>query len=670
MPRVHHLLVPTVMAATVSPIGKVVELLSSMKQAAIDEKNSEEVEWATFKQNCDDTLSRLSRELKELNEGIEEQDALKSEAESTIEKLEGEIATIEAQIDDWKANSDAASHVRKTEKTDFQAASKDYSESLAALDKAILFLQSKSANVPAAFVQTIEKINSQSTLGASSAVAAASAVTSFLQQPQGATSAYVSAMGGIIDMLKDLQGKFAAEKKAIVDAETAAQQAYELLSEQSKLLRENGAKEIERKKINKGKASTKKGAAEQEMGELNADKKATSKLNKETKIDCTSNNKLYEKQDKLRQGEIDAIAQAVEILSGDSVAGAGSRHLTQHSEDLMQQKAMSFLQLRSVKAAQEESWDTSSVKERIVDILLQADSKSKMLSALATRVQALQGSGKSPFDKVLVMIRNLVSKLSDQAVAEAAAHGQCEADKATGKMDVEDKTNQYDEISAEKEGLEAKQNKLQEAIAKLTSELANLSRDKATATETRQKNHKANTFAIKEAKEAQVAVANAIAVLKDFYAAAAESAAEDEGNELNTTEVYGGQQDKANGVLHILDVVNGDFAFLETEKTDLEATQAADYKELMNSDEVTVATKQTNLDMKKKSLASTNKSLSQATEDLKAAEEGLEGARDSLALTIKKCDTGITYEERVAQREKEIQAMKEALEVLNSYSSK
>jgi len=657
------------MAASVSPIGKVVELLSSMKQAAIDEKNSEEVEWATFKQNCDDTLSRLTRELKEIGEGLEEQDALKSEAESTIEKLEGEIATIEAQISDWKANSEAASHVRKTEKTDFQAASKDYSESLAALDKAILFLQSKSANVPAAFVQTMQKLNSQSP-SASTALAAASAVTSFLQQPQGATSAYVSAMGGVIDMLKDLQTKFAAEKKAIVDAETAAQQAYELLSEQSKLLRENGAKEIERKKINKGKASTKKGAAEQEIADLTADQKATSKLNKETKIDCTSNNKLYEKQDKLRQGEIDAIAQAVEILSGDSVAGAGSRHLTQHSDDLMQKKAISFLQMRSVKAAQEESWDTSSVKERIVDILLQSGTKDKMLTALATRVQATQGSGKSPFDKVLVMIRNLVSKLSDQAVAEAAAHGQCEADKATGKMDVEDKTNQYDEISAEKEALEAKQGKLQDAIEKLTNELANLSRDKATATETRQKNHKENTFAIKEAKEAQVAVANAIAVLKDFYAAAAESAAEDEGNELNKTEVYGGQQDKASGVLHILDVVNGDFAFLETEKTDLEATQASAYKELMNSDEVTVATKQTNLDMKKKSLASTNKSLSQATEDLKAAEEGLEGARDVLALTIKKCDTGITYEERVAMREKEIQAMKEALSVLKDYSSK
>jgi len=657
------------MAASVSPIGKVVELLSSMKQAAIDEKNSEEVEWATLKQNCDDTLSRLTRELKEIGEGLEEQDALKSEAESTIEKLEGEIATIEAQISDWKANSEAASHVRKTEKTDFQAASKDYSESLAALDKAILFLQSKSANVPAAFVQTMQNLNSQSP-SASTALAAASAVTSFLQQPQGATSAYVSAMGGVIDMLKDLQTKFAAEKKAIVDAETAAQQAYELLSEQSKLLRKNGAKEIERKKINKGKASTKKGAAEQEIADLTADQKATSKLNKETKIDCTSNNKLYEKQDKLRQEEIDAIAQAVEILSGDSVAGAGSRHLTQHSDDLMQKKAISFLQMRSVKAAQEESWDTSSVKERIVDILLQSGTKDKMLTALATRVQATQGSGKSPFDKVLVMIRNLVSKLSDQAVAEAAAHGQCEADKATGKMDVEDKTNQYDEISAEKEALEAKQSKLQDAIEKLTNELANLSRDKATATETRQKNHKENTFAIKEAKEAQVAVANAIAVLKDFYAAAAESAAEDEGNELNKTEVYGGQQDKASGVLHILDVVNGDFAFLETEKTDLEATQASAYKELMNSDEVTVATKQTNLDMKKKSLASTNKSLSQATEDLKAAEEGLEGARDALALTIKKCDTGITYEERVAMREKEIQAMKEALTVLKDYSSK
>jgi hypothetical protein len=319
---------------------------------------------------------------------------------------------------------------------------------------------------------------------------------------------------------------------------------------------------------------------------------------------------------------------------------------------------------------EDKSWDTSSAKDRIVTILQQTGSSSKLLSALAMRIQNLQGSGKGPFDKVLVMIRNLVSKLSDEAVAEAAAHGQCEADKATGKLDVEDKQNQFDEISAEKEALDAKKARLEETVAKLSAELANLSRDKAAATQLRQKNHKENTFAIKEAKEAQVAVANAIAVLKDFYAAAATSAAEDESGDLAKTEVYGGQQDKANGVLHILDVVNSDFAYLETEKTDMEATQASAYKELMNADEVTVATKQTNLDMNKKALASTSKSLTQAVEDLKAATEGLEAAQDALALTVKKCDTGITYEERVAQREKEIQSMKEALEVLGTYSSK
>jgi hypothetical protein len=642
-----------------------------MKQTAIDEKNSEEVEWSAFRQNCDDTLSRLQRELKELADGIEEQDAIRSGAVSAIEKLESEIATIEAQVSDWKANAAAATDVRNTEKADFRAASKDYSESLSALDRAILYLESKSANVPAAeFVQTVQELNKKESLGNKSAVAVTAAVTSFLQAPvQGATSAYVSAMGGVIDMLRDLQTKFSAEKKALVDAETASQQAFELLLETSKNSVANGEREIQRKQINKAKQATKKGSAEQEMAELEADQKATKTLKKDTTIDCKTNNKLYEKQDNLRQGEIDAIAEAVEILGGDSVAGAGKRHLTQHAEIQEEKKVLSFLQVREVSNSLEQSWDTSGAKERVLDILLQSGSKDKFLASLASRIENMQGSGKGPFDKVLVMIRNLVSKLSDQAVAEAAAHGQCEADKATGKLDVEDKQNQYDEISAEKEGLDAKKARLEEDVAKLSDQLANLSRDKTAATQLRQKNHKENTFAIKEAKEAQVAVANAIAVLKEFYAAGSASAEEDEGNELNKTDVYGGQQDKASGVLHILDVINSDFAYLETEKTDIEATQSAAYKELMNADEVTVATKQTNLDMKKKSLAQTSKSLTQAVEDLKATSEGLDAARDALALTIKKCDTGVTYEERVAQREKEIQAMKEALEVLGTYSS-
>merc|ERR1719469_1528630 len=133
-----------------------------------------------------------------------------------------------------------------------------------------------------------------------------------------------------------------------------------------------------------------------------------------------------------------------------------------------------------------------------------------------------------PFDKVLEMIRNLVSKLQQEAVAESERHGVCEGMKAEQKLDVEDKTTQKEDLANQKATLEATVAQLTEEIATLNNELSMLTQDKGVATKQRAADKAENAKQVKEAKEGQKALNDAIQVLESFYSGSAAHAADND----------------------------------------------------------------------------------------------------------------------------------------------
>lgn len=147
---------------------------------------------------------------------------------------------------------------------------------------------------------------------------------------------------------------------------------------------------------------------------------------------------------------------------------------------------------------------------RAVDILNGQSEKlnSKILSALAIRISD------SPFTKVLGMIRDLISSLQAEAVAEAEAHGKCEARKAELSIEKESLEKSVSELTNQKDGLEAKTAMLSNEVATLTKKLNNLNRDRSEAVKTRAANKKENERVIAESKAAQEAVSKAMEVLE------------------------------------------------------------------------------------------------------------------------------------------------------------
>merc|ERR1719161_2578249 len=105
------------------------------------EKQAEEVQFAAYKQFCDNTAGEKKAWIAEAQEAIEILKADIQKYTADAEQLAREIADHEADIATWTGDIKAATKVREIEKVDYEATHKDYSESVAALQMAIEVLK-------------------------------------------------------------------------------------------------------------------------------------------------------------------------------------------------------------------------------------------------------------------------------------------------------------------------------------------------------------------------------------------------------------------------------------------------------------------------------------------------------------------------------------------------
>merc|ERR1719262_2106269 len=119
------------------------------------------------------------------------------------------------------------------------------------------------------------------------------------------------------------------------------------------------------------------------------------------------------------------------------------------------------------------------------------------------------------------MIKDMIQKLMQEATEEAEHKGFCDTELTTNKQTRDSKTEESDELTAESEKLSADISKLAEEIAGLGDDIAALDAMMAKATADRQDEKAKNLATIEDAKGAQAATAQAMAVLKEFYDKAA-----------------------------------------------------------------------------------------------------------------------------------------------------
>merc|ERR1719231_1155935 len=575
----------------VTPVQKVIQLLNGMLEKGKSEADAEQVQFAAFKQFCDDTTVEKKRAIEEANEMIEILKADIQKYAADAEQLAKEIAEHEEDIAVWTGDIKAATKVREIEKTDYDATHKDYTESIEALQMAIEVLKKQAYDRPQAASLEKEEMN--------------------------------------------------------------ARHAFEMLMQNLKAQIEQATQDRDEKAAEKAKKLQAKADAEGELEDTITTRDADAKYLADLTATCEQKASDFESRQQLRAEEIEAIEKAIEIISSEAVQGNAEKHLP----TLLQAKAASLAQLRA---------DGRSPTQQRVAQYLQDRSRelnSRVLSALAVR------AADDPFKKVKKMIKDLIVKLMEEAAEEAEHKGWCDTELSTNEQTRKEKTGAVEMLHAEIDQLQASIAQLGEDITALSKSVAELDTAMAKATTMRQSEKAENEATIKDAQDAQTAVAQALVVLKEFYAKAAESTAlvQQEPTAPSIFDSpYQGMAAENGGVIGMLEVIESDFARLEAETSSAEATAQKTYDEFMTTSKVDKAAKTTSSEHKAAKKQDEEQALTTKNGDLEGTQKELDAALAYYDKLKPSCvDSGVSYEDRVGRRKEEIESLQEALRILN-----
>jgi len=637
--------------AEVTPVQKVLQLMNSMLEKGKKEKHEEQTAFAGYKQFCDDTTVEKNRAINEANDHIGVLKADIEKAVATIEKLSEEIAELEEDVSIWEGDIKAATKVREIEKADYDKTHADYSESVDALERAIKVLKDKNVNTAQASLLQVKSMDMIPATAKKAINVFLQQDPEFLDQSPPEANAYEGASSGIVEMLSKLLDKFVEERTQLEKEEMNGKHAYDMLLQDLKAQISQASSDRDEKAEFKAETMQAKADAESDVEDTTSTRDADMKYLEDLTATCAQKASDFDNRQQLRAEEIEAIEKAIEIIGSGAVAGNADKHLPA----AMVQTGSSFAQLRTRD-------DGNQAK---VAHFLQSQSEkfgSRVLSLVAQRIES------DPFVKVKKMIKDLITKLMEEAAAESEHKGWCDTELSTNEQTRKEKTAGVEALHAQIDELEASIAKLTEDIASLTQAIADLDAAMSTATELRNNEKAKNIETIADSKEAQTAVAQALAVLKDFYAKAATATSFVQGREDPTIfeSEYKGMQNSKGGVVGMLEVIESDFARLEAETKSAEASAQKEYDEFMDDSASDKAKKATDIEHKTAKKQDESQALQTAQEDLAGTQEELDAALQYFDKLKPSCvDAGVSYEDRVARRKEEIESLQQALEILD-----
>jgi len=268
------------------------------------------------------------------------------------------------------------------------------------------------------------------------------------------------------------------------------------------------------------------------------------------------------------------------------------------------------------------------------------------------------------------MVKDLIVKLMQEANDEAEHKGFCDMEMATNKNTRDKKSEDVINLTAQIDELKASIAKISQDIEGFSAEIAELDAAVAKATTERDEEKAKNTVTIKDAKEAQAAVKSALAVLSEFYeksATATALAQEHSGQEPPATfdEPYTGMGGESGGVVGMMEVIQADFARLESETTSAESEAAKEYSEFIDDSRVSKTNKSADLEHKQEKKNDQSTALASAEKELAGTQKELDSANEYYEKLKPQClAPEESFEDRQARRKEEIESLQMALQIL------
>merc|ERR1719181_2048392 len=349
-------------------------------------------------------------EIEELLAFIEKADNDVKQLGSAIEQLEADIAGFE------KAKADATK-IREKEHAEYLAVVKEEEESVEAFDHAVAEVMAQQGATPQSAMMFLQR-KAKAVPAMRRALVALQLTSHEPGAPQ--VAGYESQSEGVVGILEKTEGTVKEELHDHEEAEASQAHYYDLemlhLSDSIK----QATQDRDEKASMKAQRASESGAAK---GKLAATKTALAddeKLTAEIASTFKAKSAQYAENQKVRKGELEALAKAIEIIADPSVAGSYSAHVK--LAQVSSQPTM-LLQLGSASKR-------AVAKERAVKMLRQS-ARSLSSRALADAANAVSAN---PFAKVIDMIKSMITKLKEEAAAEAAHNAWCAEETKKNKL--------------------------------------------------------------------------------------------------------------------------------------------------------------------------------------------------------------------------------------------
>jgi len=651
-------------------VQKVIELLDDTKGKIVADLAAEEKEMTEYSAFCDDTMEQKGYQIKTATRSISDLSATIEDCKATVAMKDEEIVTLGSELAKLDGELATATADREGAHKTFEATEKELVTTVDQMGRAIVeikksmsFLQTKSSHGPGKRLRMVAEALSKIADAAWVTEGNKRVLHQFMQsaqklgedddltlkQPQAKVVAYESHSGGIVETIEDMKGKAEESLTDARRAETKAQHSYKMMAQSLNNQIKNAMEKKSAATSLKAASTEEQEKATGELAETEKTKAADEAFVATLKGECEMAAKEWAERQEQAKGELGAIAKAKEILAGVKV----------------------FVQVSTkskntgISIDSDDDDDRVSAKRAAITKKLKELARSSHSFALMEMATA---AGSDPFGKIRGLIEDMIAKLIAEAQEEATQKAFCDEELGKSKKSQAEKTASIDKLQSRLDKATSTKAELEGAIKELEAEIAEIDKSQAEATAMRASENKAYLKSSKDFKDSAEATERAIVVLKEYYEGT--GLLVQVNSKASKQPSFGGaKSDAGSSIISILEMAAEDFTATYTEIETEEMEKAKAYAKM--SDENKVSKAQKLADAKAK--ASEVKSLSVAIENTGTDKDMVSKELDAVLSYLDKlkpqCETkAMSYEEKKARREAEIEGLKEALQILDGSS--
>lgn len=663
-------------AVVSTPMTKIVSLLGAMENQLEEQGAKEAALHNEFNAWCDTesqesrtTISDAQSKIADLEAFLKEQEAFRDKMKSEVNGLVGEIAANEEELKQ-------AVEIRKKEHQSYLQNEQAFVETLDEVNRTLEVLRADGpkgstrrsmAEIQQAVRHCLERTTLQfnradkSTLesffratSSATAPAAPTPNNSFMQQTSsslGAAAApFQSQLAPLIELVDLIRTDTEKNRNLASEDEERSGRASQLMNQSLGTEIESGKKALSIKQAEVAQSTERSSQKQAEVTETSYILKETTKYLNGVYGDCRAKAREWKERVKLRSDELTAIGEAKRILTSEA------------AKRIQASTPTAFLQLQ---LEQQQAPVRRHSVDPLINIMDSKNTDAAVMSFLETTVKMADRT-RDPFASVRKMIQGMLSRLFNAAADEKDQKAWCDEEmaKTTKQQDIKNRditklTNRVDEM-------DATMSQLSDELAQLNKDLSEMNQTAAEATEIRTKERTAAELAIKEYGEAQSLLQNAMSVLQDFYAEKQSMLQNNAGPPPAWDEDAGTQEDKASGVIGLLEIALADFQKLEQEARISENAAEGEYKTLMNESQVRKAVFTKNVEYKSTGKVKLASALQRSKADLQGYQRELAAVEEYFKKLQPSCTVkSESFEERAARRKQEIESLQEALQILN-----